>query len=217
MKRDITLFLTASLFLTGLPGCARLIDWGKKSVDQGKNIKKETKKAQEHVRSTRVYDQFTLIGGFDSLWLADPVREAYAELYALKHGRSQEDNKVFLRRHLEENNHFISFYVLSVADIVIGEKDSKWTVFLKIGENHFVPTEFKTVELAPEYEAIFGKKFNRFKVAYLMRFNAKDIEDVYLMQPDTQEIGLVFRSVKKEVAHTWRIDQRGMLLPEVAA
>lgn len=216
MKKDITFFLLFSFSLMTAPGCGRLIDWGKSSIEQGENIKKESLTGTDHIISSRIYDQFLLVGAFDSLWLTDDVREAYADLYVLKRGRTDVEKKVFLRRQLEENNHFISFYILSVADIVIGEKDSAWTVLLRIGEYNFVPTEFKAVELSPEYRSIFGKKFNRFKTAYIVRFNAKDIEERPLIQPDTDVVSLVFRTVNKEVVQSWHIDEHGLLQKAIA-
>jgi len=205
MKRDAVFFLSLFSFLFFLPGCGRLIDWGKEAVGQGEDLKKDLKETREHICSSRIYDQFTLIGAFDSLWLTDQVRETYVDLYVLKHGKTEGDKKVLLRRQLEENNHFISFYVLSVSDIVIGEKDSEWTLLLKIGDYYFVPTELKTTELTPEYKTIFGKKLTRFKTAYILRFNAKDIEDTPLIQPDVDAIHLVFRTTKKELVQSWCI------------
>jgi len=216
MKRDITFFLLFSFTLMALSGCGRIIDWGKKSVDQGENIKKEITKAKNHIISSRVYDQFELVGSFDSLWLTDEVREAYADLYVLKRGRTDVEKKIFLRRQLEENNHFISFYMLSVADIVIGDKDSAWTVLLRIGDYNFMPTEFRSIELSSEYKSIFGKKFNRFKTAYIVRFNAKDIEDKPIILPGTNFISLVFRTVDKEAVQSWHIDKQGVLQKTVA-
>ena len=211
MKRDIIFFLLISFTLMALSGCGRIIDWGKKSVDQGENIKKEITKAKKHIISSRIYDQFELVGSFDSLWLTDEVREIYADLYVLKRGRTDVEKKIFLRRQLEENNHFISFYMLSVADIVIGEKDSAWTVLLRIGDYNFMPTELRSIELSSEYKFIFGKKFNRFKTAYIVHFNAKDIEDRPIIQPGTDAISLVFRTVNKETVQSWHIDKQGVL------
>ena len=216
MKRDITFFLLFSFTLIALPGFGRVIDWGKKSVDQGENIKKDLTKAKNHIVSSRIYDQFELVGSFDSLWLTDEVREAYADLYVLKRGRTEVEKKIFLRRQLEENNHFISFYMLSVADIVIGDKDSVWTVLLRIGDYNFMPTEFRSIELSSEYKSIFGKKFNRFKNAYIVRFNAKDIEDRSIIQPDTDTISLVFRTINKEAVQSWQIDKQGVVQKTIA-
>ncbi len=213
MKRNTYSSFAVVLFLTLLPGCGRLFDWGKERVDQGKDNKKDVKVARSHIRSLRVYDEFTFLGGFDSLWLSDDVRNSYAELYALRHGKNDDAMKVFLRRQLEENIHFISFFVLSAVDITLGETNSDWTVFLKIGENQFTPIELKAVDLTPEYIHIFGKKLNRFKMAYLVRFNAKDIEDLPLIQPNTQSISLVFKTVQKEVTQEWLLGSDGKLIP----
>lgn len=213
MKRNALSFLSTLLFLAILPGCGRIIDWGKERVKQGTDNTKDVKVARDHIRSIRVYDEFTLLGAFDSLWLSDAVRNSYAELYALRHGKTDEAIKVFLRRQLEENNHFISFYVLSAVDISLGETNSDWNVFLKIGEHQFTPIELKTVDLSPEYIHIFGKKLNRFKMAYIVRFNAKDIEDRPLIQPSTPLISLVFKTVKKEVTQEWLLDSAGKLKP----
>lgn len=213
MKRNAYFPLSVVLFLVFAPGCGRIIDWGKERVPQATDTKKDVKVARDHIRSIRVYDQFTLIGNFDSLWLSDDVRNIYAQMYALKHGKSDEASKVFLRRQLEENNHFISFYIVSVVEETLGETDSNWTVFLKIGENQFTPIEVKTVDLSSEYVYIFGKKFNRFKIAYIVRFNAKDIEDQSLIQPTTDKISLVFKTVAKEITQEWLLDNTGKLKP----
>ncbi len=207
MKRDISFFFLSVLFLTFFPGC-RIIDWGKQNVDQGTNVETNITVAKENIRSSRIYDQFTLVGAFDSLWLADDIRELIADIYALKRGKSDEEKQIFLRRQLEENNHFISFYVLSPADILIGDKDSEWTILLKIGSHFFIPTEFKKVELSPEYKFIFGKKHTRFKTAYILRFNAKDIEDQPLINTKTDEIKLVFKTTKKEAFQAWHVKQK---------
>jgi len=214
MKRDLTFFFSVALFLGMLPGCGRIIDFGKSSVEQGEEIENDVEVARDYIRSSRTYDIFTLVGAFDSLWLADEVREMYTDLYALKYGKTEQEKKIFLRRQFEENIHFISFYLLSVADIPIGDKDSAWAIYLRLGDNNFVPVEFKKVELNPEFKLIFGKKFTRFKTAYLLRFNAKDIEDVSLINPGVDTVKLVFRTIEKEVIHEWNIDGKAQLKRE---
>ncbi|MCK5632460.1 hypothetical protein KAH94_01820 [bacterium] len=213
MKHDMRFVGILALFLLMMPGCGgRIVDWGKQHVKQGNELKKDKTLAQNYIRSFRCYDQFTLLGAFDSIWLSDDVRLAYSDLYAMKHGKNEDQKKIFLRRQLEENNHFLSFYILTPADIILGEKDSEWTVLLKIDDYTFVPTEFKTIDMAPEYKTIFGKNFNRFKVPYLIRFNAKDIENSSLVTPDTQTISLLFRTTKKEVVQAWNIDMQGKVI-----
>ena len=158
------------------------------------------------MQSKRAYDQFTLVGAFDALWLADPVRTAYANIYARKHGKSAEQRRVFLRRQLEENNHFIAFYVLTLKEIVLGDKDSQWAVLLKVGDKLFTPSEMKTIEICPGYKEILGKAYNKFKDVYLVYFNAKDIEDNYIIGECEDRIALVFRSMDKEVELCWDLE-----------
>jgi hypothetical protein len=214
MKRNAYFHLSALVVLVFLPGCGRLIDFGKSKVPQGTNTKKDMKSVQNHIRSTRVYDQFTFLGSFDSLWLSDEVRSVYVELYGVRHGGTEEALKVVLRRQLEENNHFISFYVLTAIEMPLGETNSEWSVFLKIGERQIAPIELKAVDLSPEYVHIFGKKMNRFKAAYLVRFKAKDIEDQRIIDASTPSMSLVFKTMIKEVTQDWLLTSAGSLQPD---
>ncbi len=206
MKHKIHNLIIASLALGGLSGCGRVVDWAKDTFYQGKELEEYTAVPRAHTRSVIVYNQFTTAGRFDALWLSDKVRTDYADLYAFKLGKSVEQKKAFLRRQLEENNHFISFYVLSSYGLPLGNKDDQWALFLKIDDNAFAPIEIKAVDLSPEYQLFFGKKFNRFKIAYLVKFNAQDLNDRYLIEQNTKKIELYFRSVEKEVILTWSFD-----------
>jgi len=206
MKRNIlfNLFLIISLGI--LPGCGKIIDWGKKQVDQGKDLDPDLKTAKNFIRSARIYDQFELVGSFDALLLADPVRVAYTNFYTFKRGKSEDQKKVFLRRQLEENNYFIAFYVLSLRSMRLGENDSKWTLFLQVGDKTYSPIEIRIADLDPEYKDIFGKKFSKFKDAYLVLFSAKNVEDNYILSSAEKcEISLVFRGLKKEAKLNWDI------------
>ena len=113
--------------------------------------------------------------------------------------------EAFLRRQLEENNHFITFYVLSSYEYPLGDVNSEWTLFLNIDGKHYAPIEIKAVELSPEYIYIFGKKYNRFKVPYSVKFDAKDINDQFLITPETKNITLYCRSLNSEVTFVWDI------------
>jgi len=206
MKRDILFNLFLIFSLGFLPGCGKIIDWGKKHVDQGQDLDPDLKLAKSFIRSARIYDQFELVGGFDALLLADPVRIAYANFYALKHGKDKAQKRVFLRRQLEENNYFIAFYVLSLKTMRLGENDSKWTLFLKVGDKSYAPVEIRIEDLDPEYRDIFGKKFSKFKDSYLVFFNAKDVEGNYIFSEEEKgKISLVFRGLKKETELSWDI------------
>lgn len=188
-----------------LPSCGRLVDWGTRTFEQTPTVNSTVTAAQKYIRSVTSYDQLTTTARFDVLWLSDDVRTNYADLYALKFAKTDEQRKTFLRRQLEENNHFISFYVLSLYDQPLGDTNSDWTLFLTIDDKNYSPIETKSVELAPEYMHIFGKKYNRFKVPYSVKFDAKDINDNLLITPETKKITLHCRSLQADVTFEWDV------------
>lgn len=188
-----------------LPGCGRIVDWGERTFVQTPSLQASVSAAQKYIRSVTSYDQLTTRARFDVLWLSDDVRINYANLYALKFGKTEEQKKIFLRRQLEENNHFITFYVMSLHECPLGEQNSEWTLFLVIDDKHYAPIEIKSVELSPEYMYIFGKIYNRFKVPYSVKFDAKDINDEFLITPETKKITLYGRSINSEVTFVWDI------------
>ncbi|HEB41953.1 MAG TPA: hypothetical protein ENI08_02965 [Candidatus Dependentiae bacterium] len=78
-------------------------------------------------------------------------------------------------------------------------------LFLNINNNNYLATEIKSIDLVPEYIEFFGKKFTRFKVAYQVKFDAKDIEDNLLFSSDVDQFSLYFRSVDKGAELTWQL------------
>src|SRR5690606_26100571 len=112
MKQIIVSCLIMLVGPVFLGGCTRIVDWGRSSFYQGENIIL-SQAPESYIRSVVIYDQLRTVAIFDALWLSDVVRSAYTDAYALKRGKSWEQKQLFLRRQLEENNHFISFYVLS--------------------------------------------------------------------------------------------------------
>lgn len=198
--------LYSAVLILLLPSCGRIIDWGERNFMQAPSLQAEITQAQKYIRSVAMYDQLTTAARFDALWLSDDVRLNYANLYALKFGKTEEQKKVFLRRQLEENNHFMTFYVLSLYEHPLGDASSEWTLFLNIDGKNYSPIEIKTVDLSPEYMYIFGKKYNRFKVPYSVKFDAKDINDQFLITSETQNITLYCRSLKSEVKFVWNIE-----------
>jgi len=186
-----------------LSGCGRIVDWAKDSFYQGDQLRDYSDIPRQFMRSITVYDQFETLGIFDVLWLAGPVRTSYAQLHACRHGKSCEHEKAFLRRQLEENKHFIDFYVLSLYSKPLDVEDAFWSLFLEIDGCRYAPREIKAIDLTPEYKFFFGKRFSKFKVSYIVRFSACDIENMPLIDEDTSCISLVFRSVEKEAVLSW--------------
>ncbi|HSC24865.1 MAG TPA: hypothetical protein VLB80_01440 [Candidatus Babeliales bacterium] len=196
---------TIIVMILMLPGCGRIVDWGKKTFIQAPLLPTSITTAQKYIRSVTLYDQLTTRARFDVLWLSNEVRIDYVNLYALKFGKTEEQKKTFLRRQLEENNHFISFYVLSLHEYPLGDIHSEWTLFLAIDDKYYTPIEIKSVDLSPEYKHIFGKKYNKFKVAYSVKFDAKNINDQFLITPTTKNITLHCRSLAADVMFDWEV------------
>lgn len=199
-----------------LSGFGRVGTWAKQSFNQGEHTKEFGGAADCAFRTIKIYDQFTLKGAFDVLWLSDDVRTEYASLYAFKRAKSHDSYKTFLRRQLEENHHFVTFYVLSWHYIPLGTKESEWSLFLRVGGTNYVPMEIKRVELPFEYSSFFNNHYSKFRDAYQLKkdvyqvkFDAKDIEGNYVIGPKEDLFELVFRSAKKEDKVCWHVNANG--------
>lgn len=189
--------------LMSLTGCGRLVDWGKELVPQGNSFKQNLASAREYVRSITAYDQLSTAATFDALWLSDEVRSAYVRLFIDRRGKNEEQYATIVRRQLEENNFVIAFYILCPFEVTLGDADAEWMVFLRVNNAQYAPTEVKIVDLAPEYRALFDKRLNRFKQAYLVKFDARDANDRAIVGTSTEALSLVFRSLRKDLMLTW--------------
>jgi hypothetical protein len=170
--------LTAFLLL---PGCIKYYELSTTEFNQGKEVEQKSLLTQNFVRTIRLYDQFSTIALFDSLWLSPDVRTSYSKRFCDKRGKDEATLKAIENRQLEETNHWIGFYVL--ADIrtrhntSLNEKNAAWTFYLTINDKIKVePLSIKEVELEPEYQEIFGHRFNNFKTAYLVKFPAYGLD-----------------------------------------
>jgi len=194
----------SAMFL--LSGCSTIIDWGKKSFKQNITIPTNRDQVVSYIRAETVYDQFDTLAHFVALWLNDEVRTAYAQIYSRSRGGSPEQEEILIKRQLEEAKNFIAFYVLSLAEVKLGELESEWHLFLKINDTTIIiPTDVKQTDLPHEYAYFFGKHNTRFKTAYRVLFDAKDLEDRCILDASTQTVTLVIRAVNKEVLLEWQI------------
>ena len=201
------LFMIALL----LPGCGRLIDWGKSRFYQGNSITFDHTAIDNYTRWATIYDQFTTVAFFDALWLSDPVRTVYARENSFREGKSAEHYKAFMRRQLEENNYFITFYVLASADIPLGDPSSAWKILLKVYDMVLYPAECKAIDLPSDYKVLLKKRITLFKDSYIVTFHAKTNEDKPIITPETRSLELHFRSSDKEVILGWYMDDEGKL------
>ncbi len=198
----------ALLILVTVPGCIKYHRTLPTEFPQGDEKRDYSDITTNFVKATRVYDQFLTRAFFDALWLSDDVRIAYSKLHCEKQGKSAEDTDAFIARQREENKHWTMFYVL--ADVrerqgtSLSEKNAPWTFYLKIGDYMSAPLSVKEIDLEPEYQMFFGKQFNSFKTAYVVKFPARDMTDKNNTKP-LDVVNLVIESVDKSVSLTWPI------------
>lgn len=207
---DMSIFVrscVAFMLICTLSGCSKIVEWGHEAFYQGEDIAFNKDLINRYIKMVSVHDQITTVAKFDVLWLGDEIRTEYAKLHTRIAGKSDEQYQALLRRQLEENNHFITFYVLSIYDNPLGDPESNWHVSLRINNKEFAPTEIKVIELAPEYLTFLGEHFSRFRVPYRVMFDAKDFEEAFILREETETIEMYFRSTQKQVSLVWNIDK----------
>lgn len=207
MKHSCVAFVCSGFLLLLLPSCGRIVDWGKRTLYQGEELIIDYSKAHNYIRSVNAYDQFTTIARFDALWLSEEVRNIYATIYTQLAERNDEQKKILLQRQLDETAHFIIFYVLVPHDVPFNDTNALWSIFLSVDSAFYDPIEVKTIELSPIYKAFFGERYNRFRVAYQLKFDARDINNNQLITTNTQLIQLHFRSLQKALILTWNLPE----------
>lgn len=167
-----------------------------------------------YLREVPVYDQFRTLAIFNVLWLSDEVRSCYVDLYGIRRGKDVAAREVLLKRQLEENQHWISFYVLAdirnkTPHLSLHDKNAYWTVFLETADKkiRIEPVFVKEVELDPEYESLFSYRLNAFKTPYLIKFPTKDLTGKRYFAEGAC-LTLVLSSPDREVKVTWDKNSR---------
>ena len=189
-----------------VPGCIKYHETLPTEFPQG-NVKKDNRDiTANYVKSVCIYDQFVTRAIFDALWLSDDVRIAYANMYCSKRGKSADDTEAFITRQREENNHWTTFYVL--ADVrdrqgtSLSDKNAPWTFYLKIGDYKAAALSVKELDLEPEFQALFGKHYNSFKTAYMVKFPVRDVGQARESKK-AEAVQFVIESVDKSVVLEW--------------
>ncbi len=193
------------VLLALLSSCGRLIDWGKGNFYQGEDVVLYDENIKPFMKSVTIYDQLQTKASFDIMWLSDTVKMAYAQLHIKRMGESESRQNAFLRRQLEENRHYITFYLLSTHDVKLGTPESYWSLFLQVNGKDYQPFEVKEVELPTEYQEFFGSKWNRFKVPYRVKFRLNDENDEPIISDAMQAMSFFVRSAEKEHAFIWNV------------
>lgn len=197
-------FAVLCLSIITLSGCGgRLTNWALDNFNQGGTITGCFEHPYEYVRTVTVYDQVNTVAMFDALWLSDRVRQSYIDLRSYRFNWSDEQSIAALNQQRQEENSFITFYVLSSNDIRLASSDPVWSVSLDVDGMTYTPVEIRIADLEPEYKAFFGGLYVRSKRAYKIRFNATNDNGALVISNATQMVSLWFRSVNKEEALTW--------------
>ncbi|MBI2774827.1 hypothetical protein HYX58_02385 [Candidatus Dependentiae bacterium] len=218
MKLAIMARAVIFLFVFLLSSC-RYSRWAMEQLPQAGTINYETKLVARYIRSLHLYDQFDTIGHFDILWLSDDVRCQYASLHARRNGSYAENAIEFERRQLEENNYFISFYLLvSASDSCIVDSitdNSSFSVFMKIDDELYHPIQVKHLdELPSEYALFFGLRFNKFKQIFLIKFDAADCNGNRLISSGTKTVDLWFTKATRFGSVRWYLTNEGEAISE---
>lgn len=189
--------------ITLLPGCSTIINWGKKNLYQGIDFSQNYELPRSFIRSVKAYDEFSTFAHFDVLWLTEEVRNAYVEAFADATGKQAEQKNQLLKTQRDELKHFISFYVVTPQGTMLNTDQSPWHIFLAIDKLTFDPIEIKAIELNSIYKSFFGKRYNRFKTVYLVKFESSDLYDNPLITSTTQSVELHFKKLNKEILLQW--------------
>ena len=212
MNYLISIFLIVTVCL--LPGCGgTLVDFAKETFPQGEEHKDQKNIIKQYMRKTHVYDQFTTLALFDTLWLSDSIKEVYTDMYASMLGKTDHSKKSFLRRQLKENSHFISFYVLSTHEVPLTVNPVLWKIHLEIDGKKQLPFSLKLVEIPAQYQMMFGKNFTKHKQAYHLQFDRKDGNGNDLLSSGHEhDIKIVFSSSSHFSSIKWMVDTEGNLI-----
>ncbi|MBT3456419.1 hypothetical protein HN446_05120 [bacterium] len=198
--------------LFSVTSCVRIKKWTKKTFPQATELNDYQSQIKKYRGTVKLYEFFQTKAQFDVIWLSDDVREAYSEMHCRKHGKTGEDEGNVLKRQLERNNFYISFYVLCLRNSTIGKKKSKWSVYLDVDGKKTTVKDVEQVDLPPEYQELFGKKFNKFKTPVLVKFNISDRDGNFVLNPNSKNLKLVFNSPGLEGSIEWELDREGRVV-----
>lgn len=187
-KRCLTLILLPII----LSSCSRLMNWGRKTFNQGCSVKDSLNCYKKLIRSTKVYDQLSTLGIFDSVILTKDVVDAY--------NKAAKANLKFSGT---------AFFILAFADRtdykpLNSELTNEWAwhMYLMVNDKKLEPLYQKCISLPSEFKMLFGDKYTRFKSSYLVEFEKVRLDGM---------ITLCFKSLRKTTAISWRF-KNGKLL-----
>ncbi|MCF7800255.1 hypothetical protein K9M16_04640 [Candidatus Babeliales bacterium] len=211
--KNLIKYLSLISILIVTPSCIKYYELSKEEFPQGKDLEDNKKIVSNNIKKLYVYNQFETLAIFDTLWLSNTVRKAYVDIHCSKQGKDEQAKQALMTRQLEENKHWITFYVLAdIRDkfhVSLTDKNSYWSLYLQFSDNKKVmPISIKETEIEPEYQALFNHRFNNFKRYYIVKFAASDLSGKDYLEIK-KDFKLVFSSPKKESYITWSLLDQG--------
>ena len=215
-QKNIQVVAVFCLFLITASGCTKIIDWGKQTFEQTEEYGKHyIQNIKPFFRSTSTHKMFTSVVDFTALFLTGEVRRHYVNYYAYRHVLDVQQKRTLFRRLMDENKHFVSFYVSARQPVtmyptsrayfsgqyqkpgtLMGGKDAEWQPYLFVDGVEYKASHVKKVDLPLEYKHIFADNISQFKKTYLVTFNIT-------LNDDVRDISLLFRSPNDEATLTW--------------
>jgi hypothetical protein len=197
--------------MTLMTGCIKYYDLAESEFPQAEKEPVYSEVVHGYKRSQVVYDEFETKAAFDALWLSDDVRTTYIQIYAKKRGLGAEAKEELLKRQLEENKHWVSFYVL--ADVreraagTLGDSTTAWTMFASVDDQQIPAESVKECDLEPEYQLLFGAQGVTFKTCYLVKFPIGHGLSVNLAEQTFKKLCLTIGSPKRKAVLQWQPEE----------
>lgn len=192
-----------------LSGCSTVINWVRQEVPQSCQIKTEILECPD-IQTLTLYDQFTLLGEFDVLWVSNKIKRLFVDMRAEHLSFSESKKSILLKNELEENKHFATFYILSLFTIPLASR-SEWNITLSVDGEKYTLIELLPVELPYEYQYLFAYRYNNFKQAYKARFSMMRDSQSVDIQSAGQEMVMTFHKLDTSVSKkdhgfiTWKL------------
>lgn len=200
----------SSIFLLLLvSGCSRYAGWVQEVFYQGNRVPTFLPSTKKYVRSLHVYDYLTTLAHFDALWLSDDIRTIYVGLQAQNSCLNTCQKEALCTRECAKNDTKTTFIILAwvkgATNTELTDECPLWSMCLSVDCKCYQPCSIKICDLCPEYVAMFGRIFTRFKTAYVVQF---DIGQDAL--EDAGSFELRFNKIGLQTSVSWCLDSAGI-------
>lgn len=187
-----------------ISGCTRYDGWVRSIFNQGTTVPNSLVCAEKYVRSLHVYDYFSTLGLFEALWVSPEVRSIYNQL------QKQLDCDCACIEEVCENtdSSCATFLVLAwikgAEGTYLTDECPLWTMCLSVNCKTYAPCIIKQIDVCPEYKAMFGRRFTRFKIAYRVTFSVSEQTLI-----ESRKFSLIFKQIGLQGMMTWCLDSCG--------